>query len=69
VKSGRAFRCRECDAPSRVLETRGDGDTTVRVRRCSNGHKFVTREVFERDVESELPPRDGRGRWRALEAR
>lgn len=44
-----SFQCRECGARTRVLETRTDGDTTLRIRECEQDHKFLTREVFERD--------------------
>lgn len=38
--------CPKCDMPTEVLETRDER----RVRACERGHKFVTQEVFVRDV-------------------
>lgn len=59
------FLCRDCGLPSQVLATRGDGDTTRRFRKCPNDHRFVTREVFDRDVRANKPYSDGRGRQKA----
>lgn len=49
----KSMPCRLCGGPTFVQETNGEPDAVRRQRWCKSeacGHRFVTIEVFERDV-------------------
>ena len=45
------MRCNKCAAESEVLETRWSAPWTRRTRLCFNGHKFVTYEVYNGNID------------------
>ena len=45
------MRCNKCAAESEVLETRKSAPWVRRTRLCFNGHRFVTYEVYNGNID------------------